>query len=499
MSKFCEIHLVDFVMHTKTANKHKKDMSELDPVDKKPKRNRRESVLSKTDTMPAITENVRNTSKIRAVSRKSMRIINGSCKQSNSEIKNSTHSDSIKLNTSVEASGSNENIKLYNPIHCCQVIERIIGGAGKKISSHKKPKTNLNIDSKIIVSNEEKIYNIHKGHKKKTPKKSKTHKFWECKLTGARRVSKRLTNLKFKNKNSMSQETAEKYIFPNISHWKYNQEEKSRAQISISKNVLKKKLKMNRKTTVKESKSSINQPKSQTKYGRLGHKTKVLPNVLGSNKHVLTQNILNSANLHRMRVSNECCDPTTFCEREDNKFFISSISAVLKSDTEEISCSSVDQEDGANDLVHIDLEIKQTANLYPTFEDISFPSNKITDSVINNTTETVICDEIQKEWKENPKDIIIETEKGYIPEKCDSTTISSEYPEERNIKEKEANETTIILIPSSLMPSNENQMESLECKTASLSENAVNEEINVNNVKDKMDFTPVEILVPDNL
>lgn len=499
MSRFCEIRLVDLVVHTKTATKHKKDMSELGPVDNKPKRNKRESVFSnKGSIMPAITENIRNKSKSRPVLRTSKRIINGSHQQSNAGIENGTHSDSLKLNTSVEACGLSENIKLYNPKLGCQVVKRGLGEAGKKISSLKKPKTNLNIDTNLINSNEESNYNIHKGYTKKKKKKSKTHhKFWESNLTGARRVSKRLTNLKFKNKHSMNPKTAsEKYIFTNISHWKYNQEKKSRVQRSVIKHGSKKKLKMNSNNTVKESLSPRNQTmlsetRTLTKYGRLSHKTHLLPNVLVSNQHVLPQKILSPANFHPKKVeSDEFCDPTKFCEREDNKPFISSISAVLKSGTEETSCSSVEQEEGAYDLIHIDLEIKKTADLYPTVEDNSFSSNKITDTVINNTTETVTFNEIQKEYKENTENIIIETEKGissYIPEKYDDT-ISSEYLEERDNKENKTNETTCILIPSSLMPSDENHMTSLECNTASFSENAVNDEITVTNVKDTMDF-----------
>lgn len=510
MSRFCEIRLVDLFIHTKTANKHKKDMSELDPVEKKPKRNRRESVFSNKDSiMPAITENVRNKSKSRPVRRTSKRIINGLHQQSNTGIKNSTHSDSLKLNASFKDSGSNENIKLYNPKRGYQVIKTVLGEAGKKISSHEKPKTNLNIDTNLINSNEESIYNIHKGYKKKKTKKSKTHhKFWESNLTGARRVSKRLTNLKFKNKNSMNLETAsEKYIFNNISRWKSNQEKKLRAQRSAIKNGSKNKLKMIRKTTVKKSVSPRNQtmgsePKSQTRYGRLSHKTRLLPNVLVLNQHVLTQKIQNPANFHPINVSNEFCDPTLVCEREDNKLSISSISAVLKSDKEEISCSSVGQEEGANDLDHKDLEIIKSADLYPTVEDSSCSPNKIADSVINNTTETITFEETLKECKEKTENIIIiETDKGissYIPEKCDDK-ISSEYPEERDNKENKTNGTTYILIPNSLMPSDENHMTSLECNTASFSENAVDEEVTVNNVKDGMDVTPVEILVPDNI
>lgn len=505
MSRFCEIRLVDLFSHTKTADKHKKDMSELDPVEKKPKRNRRESVFSIKDSiMPAITENVRNKSKSRPVCRTSKRIING-YQQGNTGIKNSTHSGSLKLNTSYKDCGSNENIKLYNPKRGYQVIKTVLGEAGKKISLHEKPKTNLNIGTNLKNSNEESIYNIHKGYKKK---KSKTHhKFWESNLTGARRVSKRLTNLKLKNKNSMNLETAsEKYIFTNISHWKSNQEKKSRAQRSAIKNGSKKKLKMIRKTTVKKSISPRNQtmgsePKSQTRSGRLSHKIHLLPNVMVLNQHVLTQKIQNPANFHPMNVSNEFCDPTLVCEREDNKLFISSISAVLKSGNEEISCSSVGQEEGANDLDHKDLEITKNADLYPTFEDSSFSPNKITDSVINNTTETITFEETLKESKEKTENIIIETDKGissYIPEKYDDK-ISSEYPGERDNKENKTNGTTYILIQSSLMPSDENHMTSLECNTASFSENAVDEEVTVNNVKDGMDVTPVEVLVPDNI
>lgn len=495
MSRFCEIRLVDLFIHTKTANKHKKDMSELDPVEKKPKRNRRESVFSNKDSiMPAITENVRNKSKSRPVRRTSKRSINGLHQQGNTGIKNSTHSDSLKLNTSFKDCGSNENIKLYNPKRGYQVI--------------KTAKTNLNVGTNLTNSNEESIYNIHKGYKKKKTKKSKTHhKFWESNLTGARRVSKRLTNLKFKKKNSMNLETAsEKYIFTNISHWKSNQEKTSRAQRSAIKNESKKKLKIIRKTTVKKSISPRNQtmgsePKSQTRYGRLSHKTHLLPNVLVLDQHVLTQKIQNPANFHPMNVSNEFCDPTLVCEREDNKLFISSISAVLKSGNEEISCSSVGQEEGANDLDHKDLEIIKNADLYPTFEDSSFSPNKITDSVINNTTETITFEETLKEGKEKTENIIIETDKGissYIPEKCDDK-ISSEYPGERDNKENKTNGTTYILIPSSLMPSDENHMTSLACNTASFSENAVDEEVTVNNAEDIMDVAPVEILVPDNI
>lgn len=509
MSRFCEIRLVDLFIHTKTANKHNKDMSELNPVEKKPKRNRRESVFSNKDSiMPAITENARNKSKSRPVCRTSKRIINGLHQQGNTGIKNSTHSDSLKLNTSFKDSGSNENIKLYNPKRGYQVIKTVLGEAGKKISLHEKPKTNLNIGTNLINSNEESIYNIHKGYKKKKTKKSKTHhKFWESNLTGARRVSKRLTNLKFKNKNSMNLETAsEKYIFNNISRWKSNQEKKLRAQRSAIKNGSKKKLQMIRKTTVKKSVSPRNQtmgsePKSQTRYGRLSHKTHLLPNVLVLNQHVLTQKIQKPANFHPINVSNEFCDPTLVREREDNKLFISSISAVLKSGNEEISCSSVGQEEGANDLDHKDLEIIKNADLYPTVEDSSFSPNKIEDSVINNTTETITFEETLKEYKEKTENIIIETDKGissYIPDKCDDK-ISSEYPGERDNKENKTNGTTYILIPSSLMPSDENHMTSLECNTASFSENAVDEEVTVNNVKDGMDVTPVEILVPDNI
>lgn len=495
MSRFREIRLVDLFIHTKTANKHKKDMSEIEPVEKKPKRNRRESVFSNKDSIiPAITENIRNKSKSRPVRRTSKRIINGLHQQGNTGIKNSTHSDSLKLNTSFKDCGSNENIKVYNPKRRYQVI--------------KTAKTNLNVGTNLINSNEESIYNIHKGYKKKKTKKSKTHhKFWESNLTGARRVSKRLTNLKFKNKNSMNLETAsEKYIFTNISHWKSNQEKTSRARRSAIKNESKKKLKIIRKKTVKKSISPRNQtmgsePKSQTKYGRLSHKTHLLPNVLVLNQHVLTQNIQNPANFHPMNVSNEFCDPTLVCEREDNKLFNSSISAVLKSGNEEISCSSVGQEEGANDLDHKDLEIIKNADLYPTFEDSSFSPNKITDSVINNTTETITFEETLKECKEKTENIIIETDKGissYIPEKCDDK-ISSEYPGERDNKENKTNGTAYILIPSSLMPSDENHMTSLECNTASFSENAVDEEVTVNNAEDGMDVAPVEILVPDNI
>lgn len=498
MSRFCEIRLVDLFIHTKTANKHKKDMSELDPVEKKPKRNRRESVFSNKDSiMPAITENVRNKSKSRPVRRTSKRIINGLHQQGNTGIKNSTHSDSLKLNTSFKDCGSNENNKLYNPKRGYQVI--------------KTAKTILNVGTNLINSNEESIYNIHKGYKKKKTKKSKTHhKFWESKLTGARRVSKRLTNLKFKNKNSMNLETdSEKYIFTNISHWKSNQEKTSRAQRSAIKNESKKKLKITRKTTVKKSISPRNQtmgsePKSQTRYGRLSHKTHLLPNVLVLNQHDLTQKILNPANFHSMNVSNEFCDPTLVCEREDNKLFISSISAVLKSGNEEIICSSVGQGEGANDLDHKDLEIMKNADLYPSFEDSSFSPNKKTDSVINNTTETIDFEETLKECKEKTENIIIETDKGissYIPEKCDDkiSSVISKYPGERDNKENKTNGTTCILIPSSLMPSDENHMTSLECNTASFSEIAVDEEVTVNNAKDGMDVAPVEILVPDNI
>lgn len=470
-------------------------MSELDPVEKKPKRNRRESVFSNKDSiMPAITENVRNKSKSRPVRRTSKRIINGLHQQGNTGIKNSTHSDSLKLNTSFKDCGSNENIKVYHPKRGYQVI--------------KTAKSNLNVGTNLINSNEESIYNIHKGYKKKKTKKSKTHhKFWESNLTGARRVSKRLTNLKFKNKNSMNVETAsEKYIFTNISHWKSNQEKTSRARRSAIKNESKKKLKITRKTTVKKSISPRNQtmgsePKSQTKYGRLSHKTHLLPNVLVLNQHVLTQKIQNPANFHPINVSNEFYDPTLVCEREDNKLFNSSISAALKSGNEEISCSSVGQEEGTNDIDHKDLEIIKNADLHPTFEDSSFSPNKITDSVINNTTETITFEETLKECKEKTENIIIETDKGissYIPEKCDDK-ISSEYPGERDNKENKTNGTAYILIPSSLMPSDENHMTSLECNTASFSENAVDEGVTVNNAEDGMDVVPVEILVPDNI
>lgn len=450
---------------------------------------------------PTKTESLRNKPKNRVgiSSRTSKKSFKSSYQQSKAEIKIPNNSDSIKLNTFVGSCGSKESIKLSHPTFGYQVIKRLVSDEAEKImllQNQAKPR----IDNRPLRYNTESNCNIHKGYKKKKVTKSRNHTFWDSNLTGARRVSKRLTKLRFKNKKLINPETAsEKYKLNNISHKDSTKEKLSVVQRSLAMNIPQNKLKLNRKTTVKKPLSTRNLTKKPTQYGRLESHKRPLHPKMESTEQVQTRPHLFFMNkrlkqFNKTEIILKSNNHTNFCGSEGQKPFITSISADSESGTEdEVSCSLIEEK--INDLVNLDLKIEEAADPCQNIEEncLENESDSVVKKTIQDDIQETVTEEIQEECEGSTEIMIveIETENGVpsftpVTEKCSSI---GKNPKEKYQEEEDTNELTNIPKPSNLIISDEILSTTLEFKGASLSENAVGDDKTKNDSKEEMDLT----------